>query len=70
VLRVASCGDGATVIYLIKYIDVKVLVFIKDYQAQVLGVLIIFMLLAGFIPLLQIVFIGMIGRIIYWFDSL
>jgi hypothetical protein len=31
-------------------------VFIKDYQAQVLGVLVLFMLLAGFVPLLQVAF--------------
>jgi hypothetical protein len=50
-------GDDAVVIYLIKYNDVKVLMFIKDYQAQVCGVLIIFMLLARFDPLLQVAFI-------------
>jgi hypothetical protein len=36
----------------------KVLVFIKDYQAQVSGALIIFRMLAGFVPLLQVAFIA------------
>jgi hypothetical protein len=33
---------------------------IKDYRAVVLGMLIIIMLLAGFVPLLQVMFIALL----------
>jgi hypothetical protein len=57
--RVSSLwGNGAAVF--IKYIVVKVLVFIKDYQAQVWGVVIFITLLAGFIPLLQVTFFALL----------
>jgi hypothetical protein len=57
--RVSSLrGNGAAVF--IKYIAVKVLVFIKDYQAQVSDVLILFTLLAGFVPLLQVTFFALL----------
>jgi hypothetical protein len=35
-------------------------VFIKDYQAQVCGVVIFIMLLAGFVPLLQVMFFALL----------
>jgi hypothetical protein len=41
----------------------KALMWIKDYQPHVWGVLIIFMLLDGFAPLLQVAFIA------YWENS-
>jgi hypothetical protein len=57
--RVSSLrGNGAAMF--IKYIAVKVLVFIKDYQAQVRGVVIFITLLAGFIPLLQVTFFALL----------
>jgi hypothetical protein len=37
-------------------IAARVLVFIKNYQAQVCGVVIFITLLAGFVPLLQVTF--------------
>jgi hypothetical protein len=38
----------------------RVLVFIKDYLAQVRGALIIFTLLAGFVLLLQVTFFALL----------
>jgi hypothetical protein len=35
-------------------------VFIKDYQAQVCGMVIFIMLLAGFVPLLQVTFFALL----------
>ena len=50
-------GDGDTVNHIIA---VEVLVFIKDCRAQVGGVVIFIMLLAGFVPLLQVTFIALL----------
>jgi hypothetical protein len=53
--RVSSLWGNSAAMF-IKYIAVKVLVFIKNYQAQVSGVVFIITLLAGFVPLLQVMF--------------
>jgi hypothetical protein len=60
-------GNGAAVF--VKYIAVKVLVFIKNYQAQVWGVVIFITLLAGSVPLLQVTFFTLLGDF-YLVDSL
>jgi hypothetical protein len=50
-------GEMALPCYQIK-IAARVLVFIKNYQAQ--GVVIFIMLLAGFVPLLQVMFFALL----------
>jgi hypothetical protein len=52
-------GETALPCYPIK-IAVKFLVFIKNYQAQVWGVVIFIMLLAGFVSLLQVTFFALL----------
>ena len=57
-------GDGDAVYQFVIKIAARVLVFIKCYRAQVRGVVIFITLLAGFVPLLQVCVLRVIGRII------
>jgi hypothetical protein len=61
-------GETALPCYQIKIVA-RVLVFIKNYQAQVSGVVILITLLAGFVPLLQVTFFTLLGDF-YLVDSL
>ena len=53
-------GDGDAVYQFVIKIAARVLVFIKCCRAQVRGVVIFIMLLAGFVPLLQVTFIALL----------
>jgi hypothetical protein len=61
-------GQTALPCYQIE-IAARVLVFINNYQAQVWGVVIFIMLLAGFVPLLQVTFFAVLEDF-YLVDSL
>ena len=53
-------GDGDAVLSI--KIAARVLVFIKCYRAVVRGVVIFITLLAGFVPLLQVAFVALLGE--------
>ena len=63
-------GDGVAVYQFVIKIAARVLVFIKCYRAQVRGMVIFIMLLAGFVPLLQVTFIalmeGFLSGVFLW----
>ena len=63
-------GDGDAVYQFVIKIVAEVLVFIKDCRTLFGGVVIFIMLLAGFVPHLQVTFIDVVGRIYLLVGSL